>query len=249
MTIDRAALLAVLPALRRYARALAGAQAIGDAWLGAWLAARPSDLETADEDPRTALFRSFNRHLGSDAGTAAMLADLAELSLVERQLLLLTAIERLPLAAAATAVGLAEGNAATALARARARLKDGARADVLIIEDEPVIALDVADLVEACGHRVAGVAASHAEAVRIARESNPSLVLADIDLGAGGSGADAVREILAAHAVPVVFVTAFPERLLTGERVEPAFVITKPFDPVTLAVATFQALSTFRRAR
>jgi DNA-binding LytR/AlgR family response regulator len=85
--------------------------------------------------------------------------------------------------------------------------------------------------------------------VRLARETRPSLILADIHLGAGGSGADAVREILGAHATPVVFVTAFPERLLTGERIEPAFVITKPFDPMTLAVTTFQALSTFRRAR
>ncbi len=42
--------------------------------------------------------------------------------------------------------------------------------------------------------------------------------------------------------MPVVFVTAFPERLLTGERMEPAFVVAKPFDPEALQVAVSQAL-------
>ena len=44
--------------------------------------------------------------------------------------------------------------------------------------------------------------------------------------------------------VPVIFVTGFPERLLTGKRVEPAFVISKPFDPDLLRAAIAQALHT-----
>ena len=60
-------------------------------------------------------------------------------------------------------------------------------------------------------------------------ESRPGLVLADIQLADDSSGIDAVKDILADFEVPVIFITAFPERLLTGERPEPTFLITKPF--------------------
>ena len=53
----------------------------------------------------------------------------------------------------------------------------------------------------------------------------------------------AVSRILQHHYAPVIFVTAYPERLLTGEATEPAFVITKPFEPMTLAIATYQAVT------
>jgi hypothetical protein len=46
--------------------------------------------------------------------------------------------------------------------------------------------------------------------------------------------------------VPVIFITAFPDRLLTGERPEPTFLITKPFDPEILNVAISQALTIAR---
>jgi CheY-like chemotaxis protein len=90
---------------------------------------------------------------------------------------------------------------------------------------------------------VVGIAASEDEAVAIADAERPSLVLADINLGPGGDGTSAVARILRRHSAPVIFVTAYPERLLTGEAVEPAFVITKPFEPTTLAVATYQAVT------
>ena len=63
-----------------------------------------------------------------------------------------------------------------------------------------------------------GTAASKDEAVAKARSQQPGLVLADINLGEGGSGIDAVTEILRSFDIPVIFVTAYPERLLTGER-------------------------------
>ena len=63
---------------------------------------------------------------------------------------------------------------------------------------------------------------------------------------AGGSGITAVTDILRMSSVPVIFVTAYPERLLTGERPEPAFLITKPFEPETLDVAISQALAAYR---
>ena len=49
-------------------------------------------------------------------------------------------------------------------------------------------------------------------------------------------------DILVEFQVPVIFITAFPERLLTGERPEPTFLITKPFQRSTVKAAISQAL-------
>src|SRR3546814_4948857 len=92
---------------------------------------------------------------------------------------------------------------------------------VLIIEDEPLISMQLEQLVTQLGHQVSGTAATHKEALAAVAESRPGIVLADIQLGDGSSGIDAVHDILEQFSVPVIFVTAFPERLLTGERPEP----------------------------
>ena len=113
---------------------------------------------------------------------------------------------------------------------------------MLIIEDEPVIAADIAALVKELGHRVTGIAATREEATAAAAADKPGLVLADIQLADGSSGIDAVRDILSNMDTPVIFITAFPERLLTGERPEPTFLITKPFQPETVKAAIGQAL-------
>ncbi|MNL71833.1 two-component response regulator [compost metagenome] len=68
------------------------------------------------------------------------------------------------------------------------------------------------------------------------------MVLADIQLADGSSGIDAVNEILQDDTVPVIFITAFPERLLTGERPEPTFLVTKPFNPDMVKALISQAL-------
>ena len=113
---------------------------------------------------------------------------------------------------------------------------------VLIIEDEPVIAADIQALVMELGHRVSEVATTRAEARAAAERNPPGLILADIQLADGSSGIDAVRDILVDTAASVIFITAFPERLLTGERPEPTFLITKPFQPETVKAAISQAL-------
>jgi CheY-like chemotaxis protein len=85
-------------------------------------------------------------------------------------------------------------------------------------------------------------AAPRAEARAAAARARPGLVLADIQLADGSSGVDAVWDILGEIDVPAIFITAFPERLLTGERPEPTFLITKPFRPETVKAAIGQAL-------
>ena len=121
--------------------------------------------------------------------------------------------------------------------------------DVLIIEDETFIAMDLEGLVEGLGHRVIGVARTHAAAVTLAKAKRPGLILADIQLADGSSGLDAVNELLKSFEVPVIFITAYPERFLTGERPEPAFLIAKPFQPATVSAVISQALFFERKAR
>jgi CheY-like chemotaxis protein len=113
---------------------------------------------------------------------------------------------------------------------------------VMIIEDEPIIAMDRENLVAELGHKVVAVASTKDEAVSKAYSERPGLVLADINLGEGGSGIDAVSEILSAFDIPVIFITAYPEKLLTGERPEPTYLIAKPFLPETVQATVGQAL-------
>jgi CheY-like chemotaxis protein len=114
--------------------------------------------------------------------------------------------------------------------------------DILVIEDEPLIAMDIEEMVESLGHRVVGTARTRGEAAEIFKKTSPKMVLADIQLADGSSGIDAVNDILASSSIPVIFITAFPERLLTGERPEPAFLVTKPFNPEMVKALISQAL-------
>ncbi len=240
---DRVALIAALPYARRFARALSGSQTRGDAAVAEALRAGVRPIGSGDpaRAVRLGLYATVaDGAAGRDADGADRTGALTQ---TERMLLLLTSLEELELSEAAATLGLPPAMAAAMLGSARERLRVAAAARVLIIEDEPIIAMDLQQLVESAGHEVVGLAASEDEAVAIAEAERPTLVLADVNLGKGGDGAAAVARILARHGAPVIFVTAYPERLLTGTAVEPAFVITKPFEPTTLAVATFQAVT------
>jgi CheY-like chemotaxis protein len=233
-------LLRALPYARRYARALTGSQPQGDLLVAESLREMLASTDNS-LSPRHGLYNWVTRRFDSGISTLPSMID--GLSSKQRQLLLLTSLEEVPIEDAAPIVGLALPDATAQLADARERLRAASATDVLIIEDEPIIAMDIEELVEGCGHKVVGVASTEADAVRIAQNTRPGLILADINLGIGGDGTSAVSRILKHHYAPVIFVTAYPERLLTGETVEPAFVITKPFEPLTLAIATYQAVS------
>jgi CheY-like chemotaxis protein len=159
-----------------------------------------------------------------------------------RQAFLLTAVEGFTPSEAANIIGADFSEIDTLIAEAQAEIDAELATDVLIIEDEPVIAADIEALVTELGHTVAGIATTRAEAAEAVARETPGLILADIQLADGSSGIDAVKDILARLDVPVIFITAFPERLLTGERPEPTFLITKPFQPETVKAAIGQAL-------
>jgi CheY-like chemotaxis protein len=159
-----------------------------------------------------------------------------------RQAFLLTALEGFTPGEAGQILDIDVAEVEQLIAAAESEIDTTVAADILIIEDEPVIATDLAALAHELGHQVIGVAATHAEAIDAVARHRPGLVLADIQLADGSSGIEAVRDILARFAAPVIFITAHPEQLLTGERPEPTFVITKPFQPEMVKAAIGQAL-------
>jgi DNA-directed RNA polymerase specialized sigma24 family protein len=245
-----------LPFLRRYARALTGNQQHGDAYVRAALeaiVAAPEDFPR-DVDVRLGLYRTFQLIWSStntedegrlvDLGEEATVADarLARITPRSRQALLLTQLEGFTLEDAAYLMSVAIEEVDALVQEALAEIERQTRADVLIIEDEPIIAMDLETIVRDLGHNVTGVAVTRDEAVAQALAQRPGLVLADIQLADDSSGIDAVKDILAEFSVPVIFITAFPERLLTGERPEPTFLITKPFQRSTVKAAISQAL-------
>jgi CheY-like chemotaxis protein len=156
--------------------------------------------------------------------------------------LLLTAMEGFTPEDTGYLIGAEPDEVESLVAEALAEIERQTRAEVLIIEDEPIIAMDIETIVRDLGHTVTGVAVTRDEAVAQAMARRPGLVLADIQLADDSSGIDAVKDILGEFSVPVIFITAFPERLLTGERPEPTFLITKPFQRSTVKAAIAQAL-------
>src|ERR1700757_2249058 len=244
-----------LPYLRRYARALTGSQSSGDAHVRAALTALLAGDQTLMEGvpPRVGLYRLFHaiwqsgaEHYDEAANNAAVGKSpegrLKSLSAAKRAALLLTAVEAFSLEEAAFIVDESPEDVEKAILEAQKTIDSQLASKVLIIEDEPIIALDLENLVTELGHKVVAVAATKDDAVAKAKSERPGLVLADINLGEGGSGIDAVSEILSAFDIPVIFITAYPEKLLTGERPEPPYLIAKPFLPETVQATVGQAL-------
>lgn len=109
--------------------------------------------------------------------------------------------------------------------------------NVLIVEDEYVSALDLADVVERMGYKVCGVTAGSLAACTMATTHKPHLVLADIRLTDGDDGVDAVQRIRTQLDIPVVFVTGYPRDLIGKWTRDPTFVVEKPVDEEELRVA------------
>jgi DNA-directed RNA polymerase specialized sigma24 family protein len=245
-----------LPYLRRFARALCGHQQSGDAYVVALLESLVADpsLFPRGMDARVALYRIFLKIWGSvdinwaprpsaagepDAGARRHLDSLTPRP---RQAFLLTAVEGFTPEETALIMDTDEAGVSRLIDEAGRQIAELTATDVLIIEDEPLIAMDLQNIVTSLAHRVCAVARTRADAIDAVRRKRPGLVLADIQLADGSSGLDAVNEILAIADVPVVFITAHPEHLLTGERPEPAFLITKPFSPDLVKALISQAL-------
>jgi CheY-like chemotaxis protein len=250
-----AQIAANLPFLRRYARALTGSQASGDAYVREMLEAVLADegLKASLAGGRVPLYRAFSLIWASTARDpiignpsseheAGAQSRLRTITTPARQALLLTTLEDFTNAEAAAIMDCTPDDIEALVNQAVTDIERNQATSVLIIEDEPLIAMQLEDLVTALGHTVSGTAATRTQAHAAVTEAMPGLVLADIQLADGSSGLDAVDDILSVAAMPVIFITAYPERLLTGDRPEPTYLVTKPFQEATVRAAIGQAL-------
>ena len=244
----------LLPFLRRYARALTGSQKTGDRFAAMTLESLLVDrsIFDASTSPKTALFGTFHRiweSLGepvqnAETGLPQMaLTHLENLTANTREALLLHTIEGFSVTEVAEIMGTDEAEVQHFLDVAVSEMEKTVTGEILVIEDEAIIALHIKQIVTELGHTVTGVARKRSDALKHANAKRPSLILSDIQLADGSSGVDAVNDILKVHGdIPVIFITAFPERLLTGERPEPAFLITKPYTEEQVRSAVSQAM-------
>jgi DNA-directed RNA polymerase specialized sigma24 family protein len=244
-----------LPFLRRFSRALTGDQQVGDAYVAALLELIIADPAAVKEsgDLKTELYRhyckvweSVSLNLRSrterENWEVSTQEHLSLLSPKAREAFLLMALEGFQQSQIAQILSLDTGKISDLISEASQTISQQVATDVLIIEDEPIIAMDLEDIISSLGHRLIGVARTETEALEVAAVRQPKLILADIQLADGSSGLEAVAKLLKRFEAPVIFITAFPERLLTGQRPEPAFLLTKPFMPDMVKAVISQAL-------
>ena len=216
-----------LPYLRRYARALTGSQLAGDAYVAATLETLVSDPATigSDANVKVALFRVFTRiwnSLAVNGENEPTVRDLpaevrlGQITALPRQAFLLSSLEGFSEEEAAIILDAGVERVRELVDEAGRELAADIATDIMIIEDEPLIAMDLESLVEGLGHHVTGVARTRSEAVKLAGDKRPGLILADIQLADGSSGLDAVNDLLGTFEVPVIFITAYPETVPDG---------------------------------
>lgn len=246
MSSFQAAIAAELPYLRRYARTLTGSQSVGDAAVRETLQAMIAAPDELDQDApvRAELYRVFHR-IWSDSSLRPIDMPGAIVGALPRRLrkaLLLTTIEGFTVDETAHVLDMTRDEVEDLVSQARNEIHSMLSAKIMIIEDEAIIALHLKSLMVSMGNDVAAIVRTESEAIATAAQVEPELILADVNLADGSSGIDAVRHILTTMTVPVIFITAFPEKLLTGEGDEPAYVISKPFDPDNVVATVWQAL-------
>jgi len=243
-----------LPYLRRYARALTGSQDTGDRYAAATLEAVLEDITIlqASDAPKVALFHAFHlvwASAGAPLGepdsrfSAIAQGHMTELTPNSREALLLHSIEGFTQSEIGAIMQIDPEEVDFLIDQAVQEMSASVAGRVMIIEDEAIIAMDIAAIVREMGHTIIGIASTRSEANTIAARERPDLILADIQLADKSSGIDAVNDILRMfEAMPVIFITAFPERMLTGERPEPAFLISKPYSEDQVRSAVSQAM-------
>lgn len=244
-----------LPYLRRFARAVTGSQNSGDAYVAAMLEALIADVSIF---PKTTSDRISVYHLFCQLfdQTAPKLpeplpvfgleeqanAKLSYLTPRARQAFLLVSVEGFSETEISEILSLDLKAVKRLISEASKDISEQVATRIMIIEDEPLIAMDIEQLTESLGHTVVGIARTRDEANALYAKEKPGMILADIQLADNSSGIDAVNDILKHNDLPVIFITAFPERLLTGKRPEPTFLVTKPFNPEMVKALISQAL-------
>lgn len=243
----------LFPRMRRYTRALSG-----DVLFGQVLCQRALALATeacAKEtqcSPLLVLYSSVSK-LWRELGDlqAEYKADkplserkrIARMSPRAREAFLLLAMEGLSAQDAASVLNVSECEVSRLMDQAIGETGLGDSASVLIVEDEFFIAKDIEKVVLELGHKVVGRVRTRAAAHDFLKSVTPDLILADIQLADGSSGIDTVNDALGKFGgVPVIFITAFPGQLLSENRPEPTFLVSKPYKRTELKAAITQCL-------
>lgn len=251
-------LLPLVPYLRRYASMLTGSRELGDQQLALCLelvVAEPERLR--GDDLLVELFQAF--HVVSSAIDSIdhqwasltggyrerLKSALGLLPLAQRRALLLVVVEDFTVEQAAQILGLKGDAVRQELSQARAALEQLIGHSVLIIEDEPLIARHLKDMMAGMGFSSSRLVSSMDMALDALQSEEPDLVLADLQLAGEGDGLQAARDILRKRQVPIVFVTGYPERLSTLDGEAPAFVVAKPFTKSRLASVVDEAMATY----
>ncbi|MDZ4823922.1 MAG: response regulator transcription factor [Flavobacteriales bacterium] len=123
------------------------------------------------------------------------------------------------------------------------------RVKILIVEDEPLVAEDIAAYLRDVDFIVAGIANSGTKALELLAETKPDAALLDINLGGKPDGVEVAQEINKLYHIPFVFLTSHADRS-TIERVKetrPSGYLLKPFDEndllTSLEIAVFNHMS------
>ncbi|HEX6143912.1 MAG TPA: response regulator [Geminicoccaceae bacterium] len=245
-----------LPGLRRYAYASTGSREKGDECVRATLQALVAAPDVIDQAAvLVSLFRLFHEvndlpsltpRIGSGEPVSAEARLFLQIATVEREsraALLLAHVIGLTHAEVGQILDLDEPEVARLVAAARHRLGRLASAQVLIIEDDYLIAHEIQRVVENMGQRVIGPAATFEEAMACAAHEAPTLVLADVQLRDGRvAGLLAGNALAREHHVPLIVITAYPERLAQEAEVQPQQIFTKPFSYASLQSAITDSL-------
>ena len=121
--------------------------------------------------------------------------------------------------------------------------------DILVVEDESIVAKDIQICLKKLGYEVVGIVASGEDAVEKAKEMEPDLIMMDIMLKGEMSGIDAASIIRKTQDIPVIFLTAYTDRdtVDRAKESEPFGYIIKPFKEIDIQTAIEIALYKHRR--
>jgi DNA-directed RNA polymerase specialized sigma24 family protein/CheY-like chemotaxis protein len=253
-------LMAQLPYMRRYGRALTGSTTRGDDLVTRAVEAALSEPERynleSDDEPvtRRRLYTLLNELFDANPGATASSGEpghpietaLSSLPERERRVFLLVSLEELSTPHAADVMGVSADEARDALGRAQNTMREQLVANILIVEDDAIIAYDLTETVLGMGHKVCGTAATMEEALAAAAANQPSLALMDLRLAHGGSGITTAQALRETRALPIIFVTAFAEELKQRGLDYLGPVIKKPFTREQIERAITQAVFTPR---
>ncbi len=233
-----------LPSLRRFARVLVGNTKWADTAIEQMLelsTTRPWYWEDA-EPSKTNLYRAFLRYwndplrtrvASSRAGASLEKVNTTEITgreiSIPRQAFLLVSLEKFSSSEVCIILDLREDQLEVSLQQAREQMRCGYSANILIIEDELLIALDLELIATELGHNVVGLARTHEEALAIASGTDLDLILADLNLADGSSGVRASEELMKSKSLPVIYISGISENFVTGRASEAEFFLSKPF--------------------